>query len=104
MPNLISSFAELRKLGPLPDDKTEIADGVLERYDELLNEIKDPPNISEAIVLAGLFPSTSCFGMEWTLVHLLEKSADWPSIAINAIVSKYWKLEMLQRIERGRAL
>jgi hypothetical protein len=93
---------ELSKMGSLPDESAEIADGVLERYDELFQQIKSPLTEAEAVVIARLFPPVACFGMEWTIVHMLERSENWPSKALEAIVSRQWKMEMLDRIERMR--
>ena len=61
---------ELVKLGPLPDEKTDIADGVIERYEELLHSIPHPISRAEAEALVMLFLPNGCFGLDWSLLHL----------------------------------
>jgi hypothetical protein len=99
MQSMRNSVVELGRLGPLPDADDEIADGVLERYEELLSSIDSQLNIDEARVVAGLFPRKACFGMEWMLVHLLEASESWPA-ALEALTNPGWADELRKRIER----
>ncbi|RZK27877.1 MAG: hypothetical protein EOO63_12455 [Hymenobacter sp.] len=89
----------LYQLGRLPDDSEDIGDGVLERYEALLGEIKSLSSPEEAEKIIALFPQTSCFGLEWTLLHLLETTPGWPIIAvIEQCPSPEWKQRMLARI------
>jgi hypothetical protein len=92
-------IARLGLLGPLPEEDADIADGVLERYDDLLRRLVEPLHATDAEVVAGLFPQSACFGMEWTLVHLLENSEGWPSTALQAVNSARWSEVLSTRLD-----
>jgi hypothetical protein len=92
-----ADIARLGLLGPLPEEDAEIVDGVLEQYDDLLQRLVEPLSASEAEVVAGVFPQSACFGMEWTLVHLLENSEGWPSGALDAVNSERWRQVLAKR-------
>lgn len=63
----------LAGLGPLPASNDTDANQ-LSNYQQLLESLQPPVSDAEAAVLAGLFPPhrDGCFGLAWTLVHLLE--------------------------------
>lgn len=88
-------------MGPLPDADAPVADGLLERYEALLAELREPLSPDEAKLVAPLFPKSACFGLEWTLVHLLERSEGWPSEALDRVVPAQWRDELIGRIERS---
>ena len=102
MTDVRAVIARLGLLGPLPEEDDDIADGVLEQYDALLQRLVDPLTATHAEVLAGLFPQSECFGMEWTLVHLLENSGGWPSAALAAVNSERWREVLVERLNRQR--
>lgn len=90
---------DLIHLGPMPDDKLEIADGVIEKYEEFLHIISRPISREEAEELVLLFPPNSCFGLDWTLLHLIETTPEWPIISIiEKCPSVEWKQRMLDRV------
>ncbi|RPD44696.1 hypothetical protein DNI29_21450 [Hymenobacter sediminis] len=90
---------ELSQLGPLPNEDQDIADGVLEHYEELLHRIQPPITRDEAEQLIKLFPATACFGLEWTLLHIIESTPDWPILSIIELCpSVEWKQQILDRI------
>lgn len=91
----------LYKLGPLPDESEEIADGVLEKYEELLAPLKSLDSSEEAEKIVAIFPKTACFGIEWTLLHLVETTTGWPILPIiEGCPSPEWKERMLSRIKK----
>jgi hypothetical protein len=93
------TYRILEELGPLPDASEAIADGILEKYEELFESIAPPQGIEEAIILAQLFPKSSCFGLEWTILHLLEKTPNWPLYkVIESCLSDEWKSVLLERL------
>ena len=51
---------------------------MLTKYQELITSINQPVDNEEAIVLLDLFGPDDCFGLAWTLVHLIETAPDWP--------------------------
>jgi hypothetical protein len=68
-------LTELYKLGKLPADRDISSDEFpLEKFDELLQQFNTPISENEAIKLIALSPpvDTGCYGIEWTLLHLIE--------------------------------
>lgn len=65
---------QLRKMGPLPSEEAATGDSSskLQRYEQLLLNIEKPVTDEEASVLAGVLGTDDCFGLAWTLVHLIE--------------------------------
>jgi hypothetical protein len=77
-----AAIHRLAALGPLPaTDAAEVDQ--LERYQWLLDGLQPPVSDAEAQVLVGLFPpeEDDCFGLAWTLVHLIETAPGWPLAA-----------------------
>jgi len=70
---------ELGKMGPLPSEEESIENPSphLERYQQLLSSIGKPVTDEEATVLAGVFGVDDCFGLAWTLAHLIETAPHW---------------------------
>lgn len=68
---------ELLNLGPLPD--SEMAEeGQLKKYESLLHSVAPPISDAEARSLLRLFGSDDCYGLAWTLLHLIETAPGWP--------------------------
>ena len=71
---------KLASMGRLPDeDSAEQAD--LDERVTLLDEVGlERPSRDEVLVLLPLFPAddNTCFGLAWTLLHIIESSPDWP--------------------------
>ena len=65
---------ELLKLGPPPSEEALIRNPspFLEKYEQLLSSIEKPVTDEEAKLLTGLFGVDGCFGLGWTLLHLIE--------------------------------
>ena len=68
---------ELNELGPFPSSSA-LDLGTLIKYQDLITPTKQPISNDEAKILLKLFGSDDCFGLAWTLVHLIESAADWP--------------------------
>ena len=43
-----------------------------------LSLVESPVSDVEAKALVNLFGSDECFGLAWTLLHLIESSLSWP--------------------------
>lgn len=68
---------ELMKLGALPSSQnTDITK--LEKFQNLLSDIEKPISDDEARALILLFGPDDCFGIGWTLLHLIDTSPGWP--------------------------
>jgi hypothetical protein len=63
--------------GALPSDDLATATEVA-MIETLLSQVHKPVTDDEAVALVGLFPPAGCFGLEWTLLHLIETAPGWP--------------------------
>jgi len=59
------------ELGMLPDEETAEEDDLEER-ERLLHQITRPVTDEEARLLVGCFGIDNCYGLAWTLLHLIE--------------------------------
>jgi len=64
--------------GQLPSSGSDIL--AIQQWQQGLEKIKPPLSNEEAAALAGLFPTSDdeCYGLAWTLVHLVETAPGWP--------------------------
>ena len=62
---------EFVALGPLPESAAATEDG-LERQGAFLKRIDAPVSDDEAELLATRFGPDDCFGLAWSLLHLIE--------------------------------
>lgn len=94
------AIAELGKLGKLPEDANDddISDDIISKYESLLTSIAPPITDEEAKVLIKIMPDDSCYGSEWTILHLLETVPHWSKEIIELSDSKRWKQRMLDRL------
>lgn len=67
--------ADFVALGPLPAYKDATVQD-LDRRLELLNKIAPPITAEEARSLVESFGPDDCFGLAWTLLHLIETAPD----------------------------
>jgi hypothetical protein len=67
----------LVQLGALPSSvNAEVSK--LEQFERLLGEVQQPISDDDARLLVKLFGPDDCFGIAWTLVHLIETAPGWP--------------------------
>lgn len=68
----------LVRVGPLPNSKSSVQ--TIAEWSDALEKISPPVSDEEAEVMTGLFPKCEddCFGLAWTLIHLVETSPHWP--------------------------
>lgn len=64
------------ELGVLPDSGASASD--LQLFEKELLDIKVPISDEEACALVKLFGPDDCFGLAWTLLHLIESAPGWP--------------------------
>jgi hypothetical protein len=68
---------ELMKLGTLPSSvNPDVAK--LEKLQSLLTRIEQPIADDDARALVKLFGPDDCFGLAWTLLHIIETAPGWP--------------------------
>ena len=64
---------QLALMGAMPDEADErITAALVDEYADLLGKIVKPITLDEAHILIKLFPPTALYGVEWTLLHLIE--------------------------------
>lgn len=67
----------LVRLGPLPPERDAPVEQ-LKEFEKALLAITSPIEDAEARQLVSLFGPDSCFGLAWTLLHLIETAPGWP--------------------------
>lgn len=73
---------ELVSLGPLPNARDAAEDALrFEEYERLLPLIKTPVSQSEADSLVTLFGRDDCFGLAWTVLHIVESVPGGPDVS-----------------------
>jgi hypothetical protein len=96
----------LAVLGPLPSEQS--ADPkALESYETLIRAIESPITDEEARTLAGLFGADgadSCFGVAWSLLHLIETAPGWPIAECLQDTENGWIDLLKQRLENYRRM
>ena len=67
------SITDFLATGQLPDEH-DSTDDEIKRADDLLNQIEKekPVTDEEAAALVTVFGADTCFGLAWTLLHIIE--------------------------------
>src|SRR5262245_26938359 len=73
-----SEVSALVALGTLPTSKAELSH--IRRFGDSLAQVESPVSDEEARELVRMLPANDddCFGMAWTLIHLIESAPSWP--------------------------
>lgn len=85
-----SAISSLLEMGPLPDPDDASPD-VLQKFQGLLTEIHQPITDEEALQLAKLLGPDDCFGLAWTLVHIIETAPGWPLKEAISSLNEDWR-------------
>lgn len=102
-----NAILELRALGRMPDaiEENPTAE-IVEKFDKLLGEVKTPLTQEEVKVLINLFPKSTMYEVEWSLLHLVETcliEAPSSSLAYRQLVamcpSDEWRETMQVRLD-----
>jgi len=67
---------KLVELGPLPDEEMATVEE-LKQCEALLHLIERLVTAEEAKALVGLFGPDGCYGLTWSLLHLIETAPGW---------------------------
>jgi hypothetical protein len=67
---------ELSNPGPLPDYET-VDEEQLKMYESLLSSVTPPISDAAARSVVHLFGPDECYGLAWTLLHLIETALGW---------------------------
>ncbi len=93
---------QLVALGPLPsesDDSTP--EEQLQRQQDLLESISSPVTDEEAKLLLRVFGDDDCFGLAWTLLHLVETAPHTPVESLPPESANEWIRRIWARAERA---
>ncbi len=63
-------------LGPLPSEDAD--EELINLREQYLNRIVAPVTDEEAHALVGMFGPDGCYGLAWSLLHLIETAPGWP--------------------------
>jgi hypothetical protein len=86
-------------LGPLPDESS--GEATIAQYQSYLVRIEPPVTDDEAALLVGSFGPDDCYGLAWTLVHLIESAPSGSPIrAEPATTSNEWLRRLWRRSQK----
>ncbi len=68
----VQEFLRLGRPLPSEEDNSEEGDEAFEELTEALHAIEKPVTNDEAALLIECFGDDECFGLAWTLLHLVE--------------------------------
>lgn len=95
-------------MGAMPNETDErITAELIYEYEDLLCKIVKPITWDEAHILIKLFPPTALYGIEWTLLHLIESvyseinSLEYREL-INECNSTEFKEMLVQRLNNSQ--
>ncbi len=87
---------ELVKIGPLPSSVNPDVVKV-EMIQTLLTRIEQPISDDDARALVNLFGPDDCFGLAWTLLHIIETAPGWPLNDVLGSAGNEWIDRLKQR-------
>jgi len=96
---------QLFKLGPLPSTDEALAapaqfEDTLGKFERLIGALRKPVTNEEAGALVTLFGPDECFGVAWTLLHLIESAPGWPIKECLKDEQKEWVKRLRERALR----
>lgn len=71
------AIQQLIHLGPLPNSLAATVP-MVQAFEQELSKVQTPISDDEARALVKLFGPDDCFGLAWTLLHLIETAPGWP--------------------------
>lgn len=83
-------------LGPLPKS-IEVDIEQLRRIEAALAKVQTPLSRAEAEALLPVFGPDDCFGLAWSLLHLVETAPDLGDVLANADPSNEWMERLRSR-------
>jgi hypothetical protein len=104
-----SEVTKLKELGVMPNHDDSVEDIVIENFESLLGSLGKSINKDEGEILIQIFPKESCYGLEWTLLHLVESlftqinKSEYEELILKCN-SFEWKDSLLTRLEKSKEL
>ena len=82
---------QLSKKGPLPSEVGATVESVRE-FQELIGRIDAPVSDDEARLLCKAFgpDEDSCYGLAWSVLHLVESAPGWPLSDCVSLPNSHW--------------
>jgi len=74
-------------------------ESVFSKIEHLLDTISPPLNYEEASVLVSLIPDGSCYGLEWSMIHLVESCDIIDRNLIDLCQSLDWREVLMERLK-----
>lgn len=71
------AIENLMRLGRLPASAGATA-AAIQAFESELSNVETPVSDDEALALIKLFGPDDCFGLAWTVLHLIETAPGWP--------------------------
>jgi hypothetical protein len=93
-----NSVAQLVALGQLPSEASASVQRVQD-FESLLKTIAPPLTKAEALAVLSVFGQDGCFGLAWSLLHLVETAPGWPYAEARLHKANPWVKSMLERAE-----
>jgi hypothetical protein len=93
----------LALLGPLPSEP-EASVEHLRQVESILLSVTKPVSNEEARALGRLFGPDGCFGLAWTVLHLIETAPGWPLVDCLVNSNNEWVASLRDRAVRGGVL
>jgi hypothetical protein len=87
---------QLVALGQLPSEQEAAAPQVQE-FEQVIQKIAPPLTKEEALALLSVFGQDGCFGLAWSLLHLIETAPGWPYPEARLRAANPWVKSMLER-------
>jgi hypothetical protein len=103
--SMLEAVIALGKLGPLPPSDVAInarLEELVDRYAKLLASIQKPVTDEEARVLVTLFGPDECFGVAWSLLHLIETAPGWPLEDCLKDTDNEWVLRLRRGLDNAK--
>jgi hypothetical protein len=91
-------ISQVVALGQLPDEALAEVTRV-QTFETALAQVESPLTDEEALALLSVFPSdeSSCFGLAWSVLHLIETAPGWPLAQARLLATNPWVRSMLER-------
>ena len=86
--NVRKEVEDLVVLGSMPDEKAELDE--IASYEAALFKIEKPVSDEEAALLLELFGPDDCYGLAWSLLHLIETAPSGIPLRTEPSADKYW--------------
>jgi hypothetical protein len=91
---------DLTSSGPLPSE--DASEEEIAEAQRLLERITAPVSDEEAQALARLFGPDNCYGLSWTLLHLIETAPSAQSAKYSGNTDNQWVQLLTSRVEAAR--